>query len=65
MRTVADGTALAFGGLCTLTTGCYSYCNDMGDALRFFSLLVVLVILIVIGLVKDGLLARPGEAAHP
>ena len=39
-------------GLCTLTAGCYSYWNDMGDALRFFSLLIVLVTVIVIGLLK-------------
>jgi hypothetical protein len=59
LRPVAVGTALAFGGLCTLTAGCYSYWNDMGDALRFFSLLVVLAILITIGLLRFG---RPAPA---
>ena len=54
LRSVAVGTGLAFGGLCTLTTGCYSYWDDMGDALRFFSLLIVLVILMAIGLLKFG-----------
>src|SRR3954471_6261829 len=54
LRVVSVGTSLAFGGLCTLTAGCYSYWNDMGDALRFFSLLVVLVVVLVIGVVKFG-----------
>lgn len=49
---VAVGVGLAFGGMCTLATGCYSYWDDMGDALRFFSLLIVLVILVAIGLFK-------------
>lgn len=52
LRSVAVGTGLAFGGLCTLTAGCYSYWDDMGDALRFFSLLIVLAILMAIGLLK-------------
>jgi hypothetical protein len=52
LRAVAVGTGLAFGGMCTLTAGCYSYWDDMGDALRFFSLLIVLVVLIAIGLRK-------------
>jgi hypothetical protein len=54
LRAVPVGTGLAFGGLCTLTTGCYSYWNNMGDALRFFSLLIVLVTVVTIGLVKFG-----------
>src|SRR3954468_9333679 len=54
LRSVAVGTGLAFGGLCTLTAGCYSYWDDMGDVLRFVSLLIVLVILIAIGLQKFG-----------
>ena len=58
LRPVAVGTGLAFGGLCTLTAGCYSYWNDMGDALRFVSLLVVLALLLAIGLLKFG---RPGR----
>jgi hypothetical protein len=61
VRTVAVGTGLAFGGLCALTAGCYSYWDDMGDALRFFSLLIVLVILIAIGLTKFG----PTKPAAP
>ena len=54
LRPVAVATGLAFGGLCTLTAGCYSYWDNMGDALRFFSLLLVLVTLIAIGLRKYG-----------
>jgi hypothetical protein len=54
LRNIAVGTGLAFGGVCTLTTGCYTYWNDMGDALRFGSLLLVLCILIAIGLWKFG-----------
>jgi hypothetical protein len=54
IRTVAVGTGLSFGGLCTLTAGCYSYWNDMGDALRFFSLLIVLVTVVGIGLARFG-----------
>jgi hypothetical protein len=54
LRAVPVGTGLAFGGLCTLTAGCYSYWNDMGDAVRFFSLLVVLVAVVAIGLIKFG-----------
>jgi len=49
LRGVAVGFGLAFGGLSTLASGCYSYWDDMGDALRFFSLLIVLVILLAIG----------------
>jgi hypothetical protein len=59
LPSVAVGTGLAFGGLCTLTAGCYSYWDDMGDALRFSSLLIVLVILIAIGLLK---FTRPAAA---
>jgi ABC-type multidrug transport system fused ATPase/permease subunit len=54
LRSVAVGTGLAFGGLCALSAGCYSYWDDMGDALRFFSLLIVLAILVGIGLLKFG-----------
>jgi hypothetical protein len=59
LRSVAVGTGLAFGGLCTLAAGCYSYWDAMGDALRFFSLLAVLAILIAIGLLRK----RPSAAA--
>jgi hypothetical protein len=52
LRPVAVATGLAFGGVGTLSAGCYSYWDDMGDALRFFSLLIVLIVLIVIGLRK-------------
>ena len=54
LRALPVGTAVAFGGLCTLATGCYSYWDDMGDALRFFSLLIVLAIITTIGLLKFG-----------
>lgn len=59
LRSVPVGTALAFGGLCTLTAGCYSYWDDIGDALRFLSLIIVLVILTGIGLLK---FSRPATA---
>jgi len=59
LRALPVGTAVAFGGLCTLATGCYSYWDDMGDALRFFSLLIVLAITTAIGLLKFG---RPAAA---
>jgi hypothetical protein len=63
LRSIAVGTSLAFGGLCTLTAGCYSYWDDMGDALRFVSLLIVLVILITIGLLKFRPVASPVATA--
>lgn len=59
LRALPVGTGLAFGGLGTLVTGCYSYWDDMGDALRFFSLLIVLAITTAIGLLKFG---RPAAA---
>ena len=54
VRIVCVGTSLAFGGLCALSFGCYSYWDGMGDYLRFFSLLIALVALIVLGLTKYG-----------
>jgi hypothetical protein len=54
LRGVAVATGFAFGGLCTLTAGCYSYWNDMGDPMRFFSLLIVLITVTAIGLIKFG-----------
>jgi hypothetical protein len=60
IRNISVGTGLAFGGACTLTTGCYTYWDDMGDALRFGSLLLVLGILIALGLFK---FRRPAEGA--
>jgi hypothetical protein len=59
LRAVPVGTGLAFGGLCTLSSGCYSYWNNMGDALRFSSLLIVLVTVVTIGLVKFGKPRQP------
>jgi hypothetical protein len=52
LRVVPVAAGLAFGGLCTLGSGCYSYWDHMGDRLRFFSLLGVLVVLITLGLLK-------------
>jgi len=52
LSSVAVGSGLSFGGLCTLTSGCYSYWDDIDDVLRFVSLLAVLLILIGIGLYK-------------
>jgi hypothetical protein len=60
VRTVPVGSGLAFGGLCTLTAGCYSYWNDMGDTLRFVSLVIVLISVTVIGLIRYQ---RPPVAA--
>jgi hypothetical protein len=54
LKIVPVGAGLIFGGLCTLTAGCYSYWNDMGDAVRLCSLLVVLATVVTIGLVKFG-----------
>lgn len=62
LRPVAVGTGLAFGGLCTLVVGCYSYWDGMGDAMRFGSLFVVLAALITIGLMKFG--HRASTTAH-
>lgn len=66
LPSVTVGTSLALGGLSTLAVGCYSYWDDMGDAVRFFSLLAVLVILTAIGLLK---FRRPapvfGEGSGP
>jgi hypothetical protein len=52
VRTIPVGTGLSSGGLSTLTAGCHSYWDDMGDALRFYSLLIVLAVLITLGLTK-------------
>jgi hypothetical protein len=60
VRSVPVGTGLTFGGLCTLTAGCYSYWDDMGDGLRFSSLLLLLVTTVAIGLLK---FRRPVTAA--
>ena len=61
VRIVCVGTSLAFGGLCALSFGCYSYWDGMGDYLRFFSLLVALVALIALGLTKYGRGTAHGE----
>lgn len=52
IRIVCVGTSLAFGGLCTLSFGCYAYWDEMGDHLRFFSLLIALAALVVLGLTQ-------------
>jgi hypothetical protein len=44
------GSALMFGGLATLTAGCYSYWDKMDSWLRFGSLLVALAVVVGIGL---------------
>jgi hypothetical protein len=43
------GSGLMFGGLSSLTAGCYSYWDKMGDRLRFGSLVVALAVLLVLG----------------
>lgn len=58
VRIVCVGTSLAFGGLCTLSFGCYSYWDEIGDSLRFFSLLAALATLVALGVTKFGR-ARP------
>lgn len=60
LRPVTVGSSLAFGGLVTLTTGCYSFWDDIDDFLRFISLFVVLVLLVGIGLTK---FRRPANGA--
>ena len=44
------GAGLMFGGLSSLATGCYSYWDRMGDSLRFESLVVALLIVVLLGL---------------
>jgi len=44
------GAGLMFGGLGSLTTGCYSYWDKMDGRLRLASLLLSLAIVIVLGL---------------
>jgi hypothetical protein len=43
------GAGLLFGGLFTLTTGCYSYWDRMDAWSRFGSLILVLVVLLAMG----------------
>jgi len=43
------GTGLMFGGLASLTAGCYSYWDKMDGWLRFGSLLLALLVLLVLG----------------
>jgi hypothetical protein len=48
VQTVAAG--LMFGGLFALTAGCYAYWDRMGDWLRFGSLIVALIVVLVLGI---------------
>ena len=66
------GSALMYGGLASLTTGCYSYWDRMDGWLRFGSLLVALAVLLALGIWRfrprrsDGLpTAEPAAAADP
>jgi hypothetical protein len=43
------GAGLMFGGLSSLTAGCYSYWDKMDGWLRFGSLVVALVVVLVLG----------------
>jgi len=45
----AVGAGLQFGGLASLTAGCYSYWDRMDAWLRFGSLVVALVVLLALG----------------
>jgi len=45
----AVGAGLMFGGLGSLTAGCYSYWDKMGGWLRFGSLVVALVVVLLLG----------------
>jgi hypothetical protein len=54
------GAGMLFGGLFSLTAGCYSYWDHMDAWLRFGSLLVALLLLLVLGTGRF----RPGPA-HP
>lgn len=47
------GTGLMFGGLATLAGGCYSYWGEMQPWGKFISLLIALVILIVLGFLRQ------------
>jgi hypothetical protein len=48
-RVQAVGSGLMFGGLSSLATGCYSYWDQMGDWLRFGSLVIALAVVLVLG----------------
>jgi putative Mn2+ efflux pump MntP len=45
----AVGAGLMFGGLASLTAGCYAYWDRMGDWLRFGSLVLALLVLLILG----------------
>ncbi|MEX0703181.1 MAG: hypothetical protein WD069_13890 [Planctomycetales bacterium] len=45
----AVGAGLMFGGLGSLTAGCYSYWDEMGGWLRFGSLVVSLAVVLLLG----------------
>ena len=61
-RVQVIGAGLLFGGLATLTAGCYSYWDQMDAWLRFGSLLLALTALLVLGMWRYR---RPGAALSP
>ena len=50
----AIGTGLMFGGIFSIIDGYIIYWSELSDALRFISLLVAFIVLIVIGYKKIG-----------
>jgi hypothetical protein len=48
----AVGAGLMFGGLSALTAGCYSHWDEMSEWLRFGSLVLALVVVLVLGTLR-------------
>ncbi len=48
----AVGTGLLFGGVLSITRGCWGYWAELPESLRFASLVVALIVLIVAGYKK-------------
>jgi len=48
----AVGTGLLFGGVLSITRGCWGYWTELPEPLRFASLVVALIVLIVAGYKK-------------
>jgi len=61
-RVQAVGAGLMFGGLGSLSTGCYCYWDRMGDWLRLGSLAVALVIVLALGTWRFGKISELSSA---
>ena len=59
----AVGAGLMFGGLGSLTAGCYSYWDNMSAWLRFGSLVLALIVVLTLGTWKFRLLG-PGRSSE-